>query len=97
MRPLVTAIVPTRNRAYCLPRAVESICAQEGRGELFDVEVIVVDDASSDTTPEVIRPYDAVRYVRLAENRGVAAATRVDPSSLKTRSGSALGQLCSPA
>jgi hypothetical protein len=74
MRPLVTAIVPTRNRAYCLPRAVESICAQEGRGELFDVEVVVVDDASSDATPDVIRPYEAVRYVRLPENRGVAAA-----------------------
>ncbi len=74
VRALVTAIIPTRNRAHCLPRAIESICAQEGRGDLFDVEIIVVDDASTDTTPEVVRSYDAVRYVRLPEKRGVAAA-----------------------
>lgn len=73
-RPRVSAIIPTRNRAHCLPRAIDSIYAQEGRGELFDVEIIVVDDASSDATPDVIRRYSGVRYIRLPERRGVTPA-----------------------
>lgn len=44
--PLVSVLVPTRNRASLLPRALESVWAQRRD----DVEVLVVDDASTDGT-----------------------------------------------
>jgi Glycosyl transferase family 2 len=74
VKPLVSAIIPTRDRALCLPRALDSAYAQEGLGERFDLEVIVVDDASSDGTPDVVRRYPLLRYVRLPERRGAPAA-----------------------
>ena len=74
MRPLVSTIIPTRNRAHCLPRAIESILAQEGLGEEFELEAIVVDDGSSDRTRDVVRRYPGLRYIRLPARRGVSAA-----------------------
>lgn len=64
-------IVPTYQRAALLPRALDAIFAQTQA----PVEVIVVDDASSDETAAVARSYGArLRYQRLHENRGVSAA-----------------------
>ena len=48
--PLVSVIIPTHNRASLLKTALDSVYAQEGIGESFQIEVIVVDDASSDNT-----------------------------------------------
>jgi len=73
-KPLVSVIIPTHNRAALLPEALHSVVAQEGTGELFEMEVIVVDDASTDASPAVVRRYPGVRYIRLATNRGVSAA-----------------------
>jgi Glycosyl transferase family 2 len=75
VRPLVSVVIPTHNRADCLSRALDSVYGQEGRGNLFDLEVIVVDDASSDATPSVARAYPHIHYIRLPERRGVSAAT----------------------
>jgi GT2 family glycosyltransferase len=72
--PLVSVIIPTYNRAALLPEALDSVYAQEGTGELFEMEIIVVDDASTDGTPEVVRRYPGVKYIRLATNRGESAA-----------------------
>lgn len=72
--PLVAAIVPTHNRAHCLPHALDSIHAQERRGECFELEILVVDDGSEDATADVVQRYPGVRYIRLPERRGVAAA-----------------------
>jgi Glycosyl transferase family 2 len=73
-KPLVSAIIPTRNRSYCLPRAIDSILSQEGRGEEFEIETIVVDDASTDPTEQVVSRYEGVRYVGLTAHRGISAA-----------------------
>jgi hypothetical protein len=75
VKPLVSVIIPTHNRADTLPRALDSAYGQEGRGDHFDLEIIVVDDASSDATPSVIRAYPGIRYIRLPQRRGVSAAT----------------------
>jgi len=48
--PLVSVIVPTRNRADLLPRAVESVCAQV----YSHWEIVLTDDGSTDSTPAVI-------------------------------------------
>lgn len=74
-RPLISVIIPTHNRATLLPRALDSVYAQQRIGEQFDLEVIVVDDASTDTTPSVVQQsYPATRYIQLTQNRGVSGA-----------------------
>ncbi|HST51640.1 MAG TPA: glycosyltransferase [Pyrinomonadaceae bacterium] len=65
----VSVIIPTHNRASMLRRAVES-ARSAGEG----VEVVVVDDASTDETPEVCRSLEGVRYIRLERNSRQAAA-----------------------
>lgn len=67
--PRVSLIIPTRSRPQLLVRAVES-AKLAGR----DVEVVVVDDASTDGTAEVCRALEGIKYVRLEHNLGVAGA-----------------------
>ncbi len=71
-QPLVSVIVPTFNRAALVARAIDSVLAQTY--ERF--ELLVVDDASTDDTADVIAACgDArVRHLRQDRNRGVAAA-----------------------
>lgn len=70
--PLVSIITPTHNRARVLPRAIASVLAQTHE----NLELIVVDDCSTDRTPELISSMQdpRLRYVRLPENVGAAAA-----------------------
>ena len=72
--PLVSVVIPTHNRAAVLRDALDSVYAQEGLGRDFELEVIVVDDASTDSTPNLISQYSATKYIRLPTNRGASAA-----------------------
>jgi glycosyltransferase involved in cell wall biosynthesis len=67
----VSVILPVYNGENYLRFAVESVLAQT----LRDFELIVVDDGSKDSTPELMRAYGdpRVRYVR-QQNTGVAGA-----------------------
>lgn len=67
--PEVSIIIPTHNRAKFLPRAVET-AQQAGT----DVEIIVVDDGSTDHTADLCESLSRIRYIRLASNQGLAAA-----------------------
>ncbi|NPB08718.1 MAG: glycosyltransferase [Thermodesulfobacteria bacterium] len=69
MRPLVSVIIPTFNRAKFLKEAVQSVLDQDYR----PLELIVVDDGSTDETARLLTSYP-LRLVRRAENRGVASA-----------------------
>lgn len=67
----VTVVIPTYNRAALLPRAIDSVLRQTA-ADLC--ETVVVDDGSTDDTPQVIAAYgDRVRYLR-QDNRGAGAA-----------------------
>ena len=69
---LVSVILPTYNRAYCLQAAIDSVRAQSH----FNWELLVVDDGSIDGTAELLGRYatdERIRYVWQA-NGGVAAA-----------------------
>jgi glycosyltransferase involved in cell wall biosynthesis len=70
MAPLVSVVIPTYNRAWCLAEAVDSVLAQDVR----DFELIVVDDGSTDDTPRLLEGYgEAIRVLR-RENLGVSAS-----------------------
>src|SRR5262245_25057079 len=69
---LTSVIITTFSRPRLLPRAVESAL-----GSGTDVEVIVVDDASTDETSRVCRTLKGISYIRLEKNHGTAAARNV--------------------
>ena len=70
--PVVSVIIASHNRSAFLPRAVASA---QAAGQ--DVEVIVVDDASSDETAEVCRSISDIRYFRLQRNQGTAGTRNI--------------------
>jgi glycosyltransferase involved in cell wall biosynthesis len=78
---LVSAIIPTYNRADFVCTAIDSVLAQTWR----NIEIIVVDDGSADNTRDVIATYgDRVRYfyqdnagASAARNRGIAESSGV--------------------
>ena len=65
----VSLIIPTFNRPHLLERCVDSALKAGS-----SVEVIVVDDASTDETASVCQKLREIKYVRLDSNRGVAGA-----------------------
>jgi GT2 family glycosyltransferase len=77
MRPSVSVIIPTRNRAALLAEALDSVFAQRGAGTEFDMDVVVVDDASTDTTAEVVARHSPARHIRLSRSQGVGHARNV--------------------
>lgn len=68
---MISVVLPSYNRAHILPRAIESILGQTYK----DIELIIVDDGSSDNTAEVVGRFSDSRivYVR-QENAGACAA-----------------------
>ncbi len=68
----VTVVIPTRNRSHMLRRALHSALGQRG----VDLQVVVVDEASTDGTPELLARIadDRLVVVRHDRPRGVAAA-----------------------
>lgn len=72
LNPKASIIITTRSRPHLLPRAVQS-----ARAAASNVEIVVVDDASSDDTARVCQGLSGINYVRIEQNRGVAGARNV--------------------
>lgn len=70
--PLTSIIITTHDRPRLLRRAVESAHAAG-----TNVEVVVVDDASTDETGSLCRTLAGITYVRVERNRRVAGARNV--------------------
>lgn len=71
--PLISVITPTYNRADYVTQAIDSILNQT----YTNIELHVIDDGSTDNTPEVMARYDSdprVHYYR-QPNAGQGAAT----------------------
>ena len=69
--PTVTVAIPTHNRASLLAIAIDSALSQT----FTDTEILVLDDASTDHTTDLVSRYDdpRLRYVRHEPNIGMAA------------------------
>src|SRR5688572_16694880 len=67
--PLVSVVIPCFNQAHYLGEAIESAIAQS----YPSVEIIVVDDGSTDDPEAVVGQYPGVRLMRQS-NQGVSAA-----------------------
>jgi len=72
---MISVVLPTYNREHTLKRAIVSVLRQS----YTNLELIVVDDGSTDDTPALVKSIDdaRVRYLRLPENRGACAARNI--------------------
>ena len=72
-RPMVSVIIPTYNASQYLEPTLDSVLSQAD----VSMEVIVVDDCSTDDTPGLMRRYaERVKYIRLEKNYGGPARPR---------------------
>lgn len=67
--PTVSVVIPIYNRAWALKGAIDSVLAQD----FHDFEIVVVDDGSTDNTPEILESYQQICVVT-QDHRGVSAA-----------------------
>lgn len=76
--PLVSVIIPVYNCAKYLAEALDSVFAQTYR----PLEVIVVDDGSTDGSSDIVRNYPEVQYF-YQSNQGVSVARNVALAAAK--------------
>lgn len=69
---LVSVVIPTYNRAFLLPRAIESVRRQTHTR----LEILIVDDGSKEDIARVVNGIrdDRIRYIRHEKNKGLPAA-----------------------
>ena len=69
---LISVIIPTYNRSYCIERSIRSVLNQSYK----NLELIVVDDCSTDDTERVVHSIEdaRLRYTKLKKNSGPSAA-----------------------
>ena len=71
--PHLTVVVAVYNQGQYLEQCLNSLLSQSMPRD--DYEVIVVDDGSTDETPDIINGYRSdIRTVRFSQNRGLAHA-----------------------
>ena len=69
-RGLVSVVIPNYNYAHYLREAIDSVLAQT----YSDIEIVVVDDGSSDASGEVLGSYGERIQTVFQKNQGVSAA-----------------------
>ena len=69
---MISVIIPTYNREKSIERAARSVLNQT----YHDIELIIVDDCSTDDTENVVKSFDdfRVRYIRHEKNQGACVA-----------------------
>lgn len=81
MKPLVSIIIPTYNRATTIGRTIESVLKQT----YSNYEMIIVEDGSKDDTLNVLKQYDdkRIRVICHEKNKGVTAAKNTGLDNIK--------------
>ena len=69
---MVSIIIPTYNRESTIKRAIESVLNQTYK----DIELIIVDDCSTDNTEDVVKSIEdsRLKYFKLEKNSGACVA-----------------------
>lgn len=70
---MISVIIPAYNTALLIQRTIHSVLNQKN---VSDFEIIVVDDCSTDHTPELVSSFNdpRIRFFSQSENHGPAAA-----------------------
>ena len=65
MKPIISVVMPTYNNSIYIKKAIDSVINQK-----VDYELLIIDDASTDNTYEVVKPYlsDRIKYIRNSKN-----------------------------
>lgn len=74
---MITAVIPTHNRASFLEEAIQSVLAQdyfEGKKPGEDWELLIIDDGSDDRTREIVGAFGGRVQYFYQDHRGVSAA-----------------------
>jgi len=72
--PLISIIIPTYNRANVIINAINSALNQTYK----NIEIIVIDDGSTDDTKNVMAPYkDKIRYIQKPTNTGKSSSRNI--------------------
>ena len=81
-RAAVTVVIPTHNRVHLMPASLRSVLAQRD----VDLEVVVVDDGSSDATPVALEAMrdDRLRWHRNEHATGVSRARNTGVAMVET-------------
>ena len=72
--PLVSVVCTSFNKEKWIAQAIESFLVQETS---FEFEILIIDDASTDTSPEIIRKFanenpEKIRFFENEKNLGIA-------------------------
>ena len=70
MKPLVSVIIPTYNRENYLADAIDSVLTQTFQS----FELIIIDDGSTDATPEIVGNYGPKIRYHYQDNQGISAS-----------------------
>lgn len=71
--PIVSIVIPTYNYAAFLPTAIKSCLDQTYK----PIEIIVVDDGSTDNTKDTVKEFSGKIIYLYQENKGVSAARNI--------------------
>lgn len=70
--PLISVMMPTYNNGKYIKQAIESIYAQK----YDNIEIIVIDDGSTDNTKELLKQYKDIKYFYI-EHKGISFARNI--------------------
>ena len=76
----VTVIIPNYNGIKYIGDCLDSLM-----GQTMEADIIVVDNASDDGSPDIVRKYDEVKLIELSENFGFCRAVNEGIAATKTR------------
>lgn len=78
---MISVVIPSYNRAKTIRMAVDSVLNQTYR----DIELIIIDDASTDETGDIITRItdERIRYLRLEQRSGACNARNIGVLSAK--------------